>query len=145
MSHSRLLGLLLCGIISVIAGCTGSSVPLHVVKGKVYSEGKVPAVKPMVGKLRVWLVRADTKEKQDPCEAKVNESTGEFEVNGLEGKGIPAGKYKVCVTWHDEFPFGHDNLLGRFDAARSTMVKDVPASEEIFIEVGKPAPNPKKK
>jgi hypothetical protein len=133
------------GLALLLVGCTSSSVPLHTVKGKVLSEGKAPTVRPMVGKLRVWLVRVDVKERQDPAEAKVNESTGEFVVNGLEGKGIPSGKYKVCVTWHDEFPVGHENLQHRFDESKSSIVKDVPSTEEIIVEVGRPTPAPKQK
>ncbi len=145
MARCSLLHLCLLAASFALVGCTASTVPLHTVKGKVLSEGKAPVVTPMVGRLRVWLARSDAAERQDPQEAKVDQATGEFVANGLDGKGIPAGKYKVCVTWHDDFPTGPENLQKRFDESKTPIVKDVPTTEEIVIEVGKAAPGPKKK
>lgn len=118
-----------------VAGCGESGPPKTIVKGRLTNKGEPMPVKPMVGKLRLWLLPQDTT-PADPKEA-VIEPDGNFEVKGL-GTGIPAGKYKVCVTWQDDFPMGPDKLGKKFDAEHSKIYRTVPDDGDIVIDVARP-------
>jgi hypothetical protein len=109
---------------------------MHVVKGKVSDAGKPLEVKPMVGKLQVFLMQQEVAGPVDKHQA-VIKPDGSFEVKGA-GAGIPAGKYKVCVIWQDDFPTGPDKLDGKFNEQNSPIVRKVPDDGDIVIDVSKP-------
>ncbi len=122
-----------------LAGCGDGGPPRQVIKGKVSKGGEVMKVKEQVGRLRVFFLRQDDQGPADPREATVNFADGAFEVKGPDGRGIPAGKYKICVEWKDDFsPFGKDKLAGKFNEANSKILRDIPGSGDIVIDVSKP-------
>ncbi len=120
-----------------VSGCSLGGPPKHVVKGQVTFKGQPMAVKPMVGKLRLWLVQQDVPPPVDPKFAIVQDD-GNFVVNGGDGSGIPAGKYKVCVVWQDDFPKGPDKLEGKFDEKSSKIYRKVPDDGDITLDVSRP-------
>lgn len=64
---------------------------------------------------------------------------GTFTVVGPDGKGIPAGKYKVQLTVQDPYsgPGSKDKFDGKFaNAAKSPLTVDV-GSTDITVDVGK--------
>jgi hypothetical protein len=116
-------------------------------KGRVTNGGKVIPVKPMVGRLQIrfYPYREGSDEKLvDPQEAVVDAETGTFEVKGPEGKGIPAGKYRICVMYFDSFPPPPNKLdesdifKGKFAPGKSPIIRDIDGSSEIIIDVSKP-------
>jgi hypothetical protein len=60
---------------------------------------------------------------------------GTFSVPGPSGRGIPAGKYRVEITWQDPFPMGADKLEGKFGKENSPVLVDIPSREDIDIDV----------
>lgn len=118
-------------------GCGQSGPPRQVIKGKVAKAGEVMKVKEQVGRLRLWLVPLDSK-GADITDAVVNAAEGTFEVKGPDGRGIPPGKYKFCLEWKDDFPFGKDKLEGKFNEANSKIIRDLPGTGDILLDVGKP-------
>ncbi len=127
------IGLWLC----LAIGCGQSGPPRQVIKGKVTKAGEVMKVKEQVGRLRLWLVPQDVK-GADLIEATVIAADGTFEVKGPDGRGIIAGKYRICLEWKDDFPFGKDKLEGKFSEANSKIIRDLPGSGDIILDVGKP-------
>lgn len=115
-----------CVVLSLVMalGC-GESVPKGViVKGKVVKGGEALKVnRPEVG---VGWVQVDLipDGKTDYSETTRAKADGSFEFLG-EGKGIPAGKYKVAVYHYENGP-PTDMLQGAFSAANSSLVIDVP-------------------
>lgn len=122
----------------LVVGCGDSGPPRQVIKGKVTKGGEVMKVKPMVGKLHVWLINQDPSQSRNPIDAIVTEADGSFEVKGPDKRGIPAGKYKFCLEWKDDFPFGKDKLEGKFNEANSKIIRDLPGSGDLSLDVSKP-------
>lgn len=121
----------------LVLGCGGGGPPQYVVKGRVTNGGEVIPVKPMVGRLRVWFVLQEPSKPYDVKEAAVNPADGTFVVKGADGRGIPPGKYQVCIEWKDDFPLGPDKLDGKFNEANSRILRDIPAAEDIILDVAK--------
>lgn len=125
--------------IAAISGCGASPPPGFVVpKGKVTKAGQPLTVKPMVGLVEVIFLReAPEGTPVDPQIAKLNPD-GTFVVHGTGGQGLEPGKYKIVVRQWDEYP-NLDLLQGAFDEKRTKIVRDVNGTDEILIDVSKPA------
>jgi hypothetical protein len=137
------IGLLVAGIIA-LAGCGGGSggTPKHVVKGKISNGGSILEVKQLPskagGNLKLWLIDTDQSKILDVYDADIDFATGAFVIGGGDGRGIPPGKYKVCVEWKDDYPGGPDKLKGRFSEENSKLVREIPPpSGELIIDVSK--------
>ena len=130
---------LVVGLITVTAaGCGGTSGPPRIqVTGQVTNNGEPLKVKAMVGKVQVtfYPVVAAGQPAADPQEAIVKPN-GDFTVPGTDGKGIVAGKYKIAVRQWEEFP-NKDLLDGKFDEAKTPLIRDVTGKEKIVIDVSK--------
>jgi len=63
---------------------------------------------------------------------------GTFTIVGPEGKGIPAGKYKVNLQAMDPYggPDSKDKLGGKYVGEKSSLVVDV-GRTDLTIDVGK--------
>lgn len=125
----------------VLLGCGSSGPPRHLVKGKISDAGKVVSAKENEsksgGKLRVWLVSQEAGKSTDIFEAFFPSDDGSFTI-GSDGKGIPAGKYKVCVELRDPFPMGKDKFEGKFSEGKSKIIRDVPPPDgQLTIDVSK--------
>jgi hypothetical protein len=130
------LGLFLAALLTV--GCGAESAPKYVVKGRVTRGGVPMEVRPMVGGLRVMFLRQDVAGPVDPKFAAVR-SDGSFEMRGgSDGTGIAAGRYKICVTWQDDYPGGPDKLDNQFDKDNSRIYRNIPDDGDIIIDVSRP-------
>lgn len=127
-------------LLALIATGCGSGGPTKLdVKGKVLYRGKPMAIKEIegqrVGRVRVWFVQQDVPPPVEPREATV-EPDGSFAFQPDERP--PAGKYRICVTWQDDYPTGTDRLNGKFEEANSPIIRVIPSDSPIEIDVGKP-------
>src|ERR1017187_5818760 len=124
----RLTQFMLGGFLLALAACGESGPPKTVIKGVISDGGKVIPVKVNESKsgqwLRVWL--KDATGKGDIYEANIKFEDGTFSIAGGDGRGVPAGKYKVFVEWNEKFPMGKDLLKGNFGEANSKIVRDMP-------------------
>jgi hypothetical protein len=126
------------------SGCSESGPPKQIVKGKISDAGKVIVVKETEskagGRLRVWLKSADAgKASGDAWVANVNYADGTFTIAGGDGRGMPAGKYKVFVEWKDDYPMGKDLLKEKFSETNSKIVRNIPPPDDmLIIDVSKP-------
>src|SRR5947209_12227694 len=130
------IGLLLTTVL--VSGCGSAAPPTYIVKGRVTFKGEPMEVRPMVGRLRVLFIQQDVPPPVDPKHAAVKPD-GSFEVRGGGDRtGIPAGKYKICVIWQDDYPLGPDKLNDQFDQANSRIYRQVPDDGDILIDVIRP-------
>jgi hypothetical protein len=133
--HRTLIAAL--GMIVSLAGC---SQPLMVeVKGKVHRNGEPLPVKELPsaagGRVMVRFHCLDQDKRDLGPQGAIVKPDGTFSVPGATGKGIPAGKYRVEITWQDPFPMGKDKLEGNFGKENSPVVLDIPSREDIDINV----------
>jgi len=74
-----------------------------------------------------------------PTQSAFCKQDGSFEVQGMDGKGIRAGRYRVAVYLRGETPNGMGDVWqGKFDGDRSPFVVDVTGDDEVVIDVSKP-------
>lgn len=139
LSRSQFPALSVAFLIAITVGCNGepSGPPRIQVQGEVTNNGEPLKVRPMVGKVQVtfYPVTEAGQPPGDPKEAVV-QPNGEFKVPGIDGNGIPAGKYKIAVRQWEEFP-NKDVLKGKFDQKNTTIVRDITGQEDVIIDVGK--------
>ncbi|AWM41919.1 hypothetical protein GobsT_69540 [Gemmata obscuriglobus] len=142
--------------ICAASGCGGSQgnrddSPRGVVNGKLVDNNKpfaldaskVPVPKgarslpPGVsGALSIVFISSDTKESYT---ADVNADAGTFQVKGIDGKGIKAGRYRIAVTGRMGIsPDTPDYFGGKFTPEKTQILRDVKAGDEVVIDVAKP-------
>jgi hypothetical protein len=133
----RRLSVLCLLLLLVLSGCGGS--------GKLNARGRIvkggaPFTLPEEEYLRVTFhpIPADGKRATHTYVAVYTNSDGNFKVVGADGKGLPAGKYRVALE--HEGKRKKDQFRGAYDADRSPFVYDVTASTgEIVIDLDKPS------
>jgi hypothetical protein len=117
------LSLVLC----LLSGCpTGPK--KYRVTGKLTQGGKPLSVsEPQAGFREVTILFVpDTDDetlRANPQPAIYNFEDGTFVVEGVDGKGIPAGKYRVCVAWYDPRP--QDKLGEAYAEGVSPIFREV--------------------
>jgi hypothetical protein len=145
--------LLLAALVGLLtAGCGSSS--LIQVKGQLLRTGKaftVPETHDLEVTFHVIESRNGTAAKDEPFPANV-EDDGRFEVPGADGRGIPPGKHRISVI---EKPRSgsrsgsvkrgqkapdrdEDFLKGQFGPTTSPIVRDLPVSSDLTIDLDKP-------
>lgn len=146
----RILFLLFClsslsAMLLPLTGCARGE-PRYTVTGRIHNGGKPLPVKPMVGRLNVlfYPVKEEGGKVVDPQQAVVKDD-GTFSVPGTQGNGIPPGKYKIAVTWQDDYPLGPDKLKGAYKLEKTQIVRDVDGEKEIVIDVSNPPTAEEKK
>jgi hypothetical protein len=78
-------------------------------------------------------------DKGEPIPAEVDSKAGTFVVKGKDGKGIPAGRYKISVTARFTMtPDDPDYFGGKFTPEKTQILRDVKPGEEVIIDVSKP-------
>src|SRR5207249_3620602 len=106
--------------------CGESGPPKTVIKGKISDANKVLPVKVSENKsgqlLRIWLKEASASKAGESYNARINLEDGTFIIEGGDGRGVPAGKYKVFVEWNEKFPMGKDLLKDKFNEANSKII-----------------------
>jgi len=116
-------------------GCGTNGPTKYVVKGRITFNGEPMEVKRMVGRLTVLFIQQDLPPPVDPKPAVVKPD-GSFEVRGGGDRtGIEPGKYKICITWQDDFPTGPDKLQNKFNTDNSKIFRTVPDDGFLNIEV----------
>lgn len=105
-------------------------------KGKLTRSGQPLQVPDVAGRVQLsfYPFRENRQELVDPNEATVNPADGTFEIRGLDGKGIPPGKYRVVVRQWIDYP-SDDALKGAYALDRTPLVIDVVAGEDIIIDL----------
>ncbi len=73
-----------------------------------------------------------------PSQSTYCKEDGSFVVEGYDGKGIPAGKYRVAVRRLGQTPNGPGDVWqGKFERDKSPFVVDVPSDDDIVIDIAK--------
>jgi len=111
----------------LVLGCGGGG---GAVKGKVLKGGQPLKVSDK-GMVQVRFIN-----ESDGFTAPVGPD-GSFTLTGNEGKGIPAGKYKIAVLAYDPYPT-KDLLAGKFSAMATPVNKDVKPGDDVVIDLDKP-------
>lgn len=134
LTLSCTFALLVIGLVGCAEKSTGAKPT--VMKGRLTKGGQPLQVPNVAGRVQLtfYPYRDNRKELVDPNEATVNFADGTFEIRGLDGKGIPPGKYRVVVRQWMNFP-SDDALKGAYALDRTPLVIDVVAGEDILIDL----------
>lgn len=135
-------------------GCGGNNrddSPRSVVTGKLVDNNKPFALDPskvplpkgaralppgITGALSIVFISSDTKESYT---ADVNADAGTFQVKGIDGKGIKAGRYRIAVTGRMGIsPDTPDYFGGKFTPEKTQILRDVKGGDDVVIDVSKP-------
>jgi hypothetical protein len=138
---SRIFAILCCAAAISHAGCGGSTGAT--VKGKVV----LPAGVELLEDDSLYLGLSSTETGGTSTGGKIDPKALTFAIDGPGGKGLPAGKYKVTVTFT---PYAGrpesakrketiDKLLAPFSGDKSQLTIDLPASgqQEITVDLEK--------
>ena len=141
LRNRKILMLTLCAL--AICGCGGSERKFKA-KGKVV-KGGAPFTVSADEYVRVtfYPMAADGSQPKNSYVAVYDRNDGGFTVVGPDGKGVPAGKYRVAVEHERK---RKDLLQGAYDADRSPFVVDVSSNnQDIVIDLatkgGPPVPD----
>lgn len=122
--------LLLSSSVVALSGCGGGKVKAS---GKVVQNGQ-PIQMSDKGVMQLAFI-----EEKDTEGARPHGTTwkpdGTFVITGVEGKGVPPGKYRVSLSIIDPYP-GEDKFGGKFQGPKSPLVVDV-GKGEVIVDVGK--------
>jgi len=124
----------LLGIILAL-GCGGGP-PLQKAKGQVLVDGKNYQVGPREQLMVVFYPDEASPKSTFPAEVK---SDGSFQTLGMDGKGIPPGKYRVAIS----SPYGGGTvpIPKELGTPQSPIVREVVQGKETLepIDIMKPA------
>jgi hypothetical protein len=129
--NRKIVVLTLCAL--AVCGCGGSERKMQA-KGKIV-KGGAPFTVPAEEYVRVtfYPMPADGARPNNSYVAVYNRNDGKFTVVGPDGKGLPAGKYRVAVEHERK---RKDLLGGAYDADRSPFVVEVNSkSQDIVIDL----------
>lgn len=86
--------------------------------------------------LQVIFINIGTADAGTEIPAQITDpATGSFELAGLDGKGIPPGKYRVAVILA---PSGSpDQLKGKYDRKNTKIEKEVTGKDDVIIDLEK--------
>ncbi len=123
----------------LLIGCK-ENVKTFVVRGKIHDKGQ-PIKLSKQGRIAMSL-EAGQGLQGTTYNAEVNPETGEFKVPGKEGKGIPAGQYKISIMVMDGIgpptPGGGMDKLGGKLSGKNALLKSITDETELDIDVSKP-------
>jgi hypothetical protein len=130
-----------------VAGCDGGGVTLVKVTGKVVDGGQPVELEGgyeeggnCVEVEFVPLDQSGSPKSGAPAYFKYAAEDGSFVMSGDEGKGIPKGKYRVCVYRRGaetDHPSG-DAWEGKFNRENSPFEFDVSRGKELVIDISNP-------
>jgi hypothetical protein len=119
--------------LSLLAGCGGSS-GLKA-KGRVVKNGQPLALSKGEGLRIIFAPQASPDERHyDSYAAAFSSDNGTFEVMGKDGKGMPAGKYRVSLELLQK---KEDQFRGKLSGKNSPIVLDVTRenSRDLLIDL----------
>ena len=138
------VGLILCGLWA--AGC-GAKVPdegpVVVVRGRLTNAGQPLTVRGRdIGLGFVEVRFCKYRGEGNPIAPNDTfltqaDASGNFQVLGRFGRGIPPGKYRIAVRQWDPYPQS-DTLGGKFDEQHSPILREVAGKEPLEIDLSKP-------
>jgi len=103
-------------------------------QGKLVQNGQ-PLTVSDKGVITLRFFAEDDKENAKPYPANTKPD-GTFTVTGLDGQGIPPGKYRVSVEAQDPYP-GHDKLKAKYTPSMTQLTAELGKGGEVVIDVGK--------
>ena len=117
------------------AGCSGGP-PMQKAKGQVLVDGKNYQVGPREQLLVIFYPDIDQPPTTYPAEVK---SDGSYETVGLEGRGIPPGKYRVGLS--SPYGGGSVTIPKELGLSSSPIVREVVLGKDTIepIDILKPA------
>jgi len=127
-----------CCVLVLVAtsGCGVGSPTAYHVKGKLTNGGKSPLPDPKAG-LTIVFLPLDPNAKKVTYTAAFNGDDNSYEVFAPDGKGIPAGKYKVTLTMMAPGYAGEAKFNDQFSSANSKIEVDVTGDQNLDIDVAK--------
>jgi hypothetical protein len=129
------LSLLMFVLLGLLAsGCGGTT--KYATRGRILKGGQ-PFHPPADETMRVTLVpiRDDAGQVTDWYAANYNAHDGTFTASGPDGKGVPPGKYRVCV---EQLRNRNDVLRGALFGDKSPYIREIKkSSDEITIDLDK--------
>jgi len=134
------VGLMALGAVVGLAGCPAGGPAKHYVKGKLLDNGtplKIPSAGLPPGDKGVQLTFLPLKDGQvvDTIQANVDPQAGTFDVPGPDGKGLPAGKYKVTLRVG---PYGSaDVYKDAFAQSKTPFNCEITGPTTVVIDVAK--------
>jgi hypothetical protein len=154
-----LLQALLFAPLAVATGCGGSGNNVWVT-GKLLKAG-AKYEPPKDHQVNVYFVALEAKDAAgkaiqggEPFQADYDPTSGSFSVPGVEGRGIPPGKYRVAVTEklkreaYDALPAplkkkgaisrDDDMLKSQYGIGTSPIIREIPKSTDLDIDMTKP-------
>jgi hypothetical protein len=118
------------------AGCGGGP-KLTVVKGKLTRGGETVLPDRIKSGMTIVFVPAEPSKDAASFPGNFKNADDTFEVPGPDGKGIPAGKYKVTLNILTLTPSPAVDAINRKYGGNSPIVVEVTGSEPINIDLAK--------
>lgn len=117
------------------SGCGGGP-PLQRAKGQILANGKSYSVGPREQLQVVFFPDVELPASTYPAEVK---SDGSFETVGMNGKGIPPGKYRISIS--SPYGGGSISIPPELGSATSPIVREIVMGQETLepIDIAKPA------
>lgn len=129
---------------TVLIGCGGGAEPHYVVTGTVVDDGKpyvIPEDQYEEGGSCVELEFLAVDESGALAEGEAAYYTyvkqdGSFVIDGTDGSGVPAGKYRAVVRRKGETDNEHGDLWGgKFEFDKSPFEFDIQSDQQITIDI----------
>jgi hypothetical protein len=127
---------MLLSVAVLLSGCGGPT--LYKVNGRLVKQGQPfrPGEKEIVRVVFVPVKEGESATETGGYRAEFNSEDGSFKVVGENGRGMPPGKYRVCI----QVVKNHKDILkGAFGPTRSPFVREITgSSDEVVIDLDKP-------
>jgi hypothetical protein len=131
--RSARYGLLVLGTAVLLAGCGSGRVTPRgrlLNKGAPYLPGDGVSVH-----IAFFPVAGEEEPTGEAYVATFNHEDGTFQVVGRDGRGLPPGKYRVCIQ---AMKMKKDVFKGRFGVRNSPIVREVAANtEELTVDLSR--------
>jgi hypothetical protein len=117
------------------SGCGGGS-PLQKAKGQILVAGKNYSVGPREQLQVIFFPDVEAPSNTYPADVK---SDGSFETVGMDGRGIPPGKYRVSIS--SPYGGGSVSIPPELGSATSPIVREIVIGQDSIepIDIAKPA------
>ena len=106
------------------SGCGAASAKTYHVKGKLTNGGKSPVPDNKAG-LTIVFLPLDPEAKKATYTAAFNGDDNTYEVFGPDGKGVPAGKYKVTLLMMSPGFAGEAKFNDQYSSSKSPIEVEV--------------------
>ena len=122
----------------LLVGCGSEGTGVVAVKGRITNRGEAIQVNGLeigLGRVAVELypLKPDGKPLEDPFTASCDAS-GNFDVAGIDGSGIPVGQYMVAIRAWDPEP-QVDRLNGQYAFGKSELTQTIDGKADIMIDL----------